>query len=286
MALSVHAGWDFSEIGTFTLVVTDPGGTDTITANSSGISATGYSSTTTTYANVDFSVGVSGYTDFADALELALNGSTVLTGNWSSSGGQITHSKTTGLYTLVRSGSGAWSIDAGTNALARNILGIATSGAISATLNGGNREIVGTREAYYSKIGAIGARSGDTGIFEPDDVAEDAEDDSGASFGISITTAPKYREWLLQFETEAATFKHKAAAGVPWTWEHFFEHCRVDNPFALSDDGQDLACYLRADGAAFRPQIAEADWHAYWHIPFRARVKHQTTSGGYPAGGA
>lgn len=276
MALSVHAGYDFAEIGDFYLEVTDTG-TSQILGDENGITRTNgevgsgddvVQSATTTWCNVDISSIVSGYDDFATILGSALTDDTVLTRTYS-----VSFSKTTGFYTI--SANGSFSITTNTTALARNILGIATSGAVSSSGNA----ITSTRQAYYSKIGAMGARSDDTGQYEPDDLCDDAEDDAGASYGMSVTTPPKYRDWVLAFETEAATFKHKAADTVPWTWEHFFEHVRVDNPFGIMDDGQDAACFMRGNAGSFKPRSVALDWHAYWNIPFGVRVKGNTTAG-------
>lgn len=275
MALFTGWGFDFVHIGTFSLVVTDPGGTSTITGDSNGITRSNgaaadvVESAVTTWCPVSLAAAISAYAAFPTILGTALTNDTQLSGTFT-----VTLDQATGLYTLKRTGNTSWTIDAGTNALARNVLGLATSGAISSASDGaGNHQIVSARRPYYVILGTRGGRSDLEGPEEPDDISEEAEDDAGEHYGISVDTAAEYWRWVIAAEPEAATRKSKATASVPWTWQHAIQHARNIYPFGLIDSSESIACYLLKESAPFRGERLWPNFEATWNIPMSVRVK-------------
>ena len=254
MTLRIHAGWDFAQIGSGIFGFDDSGAGAVIT----------YATGTYCHIGINSVMGGTSYDDFATQLQTALNAHAGLDGTWT-----VAFSTSTLKYSITCDENAT--ITASTNALACQILGIPIASLpISLTAN---VAYVSDYQVYYSLMGAQGCRSNDSGIYEPRDVAVDAEDDAGSHYGIAITTAPQYLDFVVPMEAKAATYTRSAVTAVPWTYEHFWKHCRVSEPFAVVDDADSLVLYLRASGASFVPRRQVADWDGAWNLNFATRYK-------------
>jgi hypothetical protein len=243
MTLRISAGWDFAKatVGSFSMTITGSSG-----------AAFAVNVTSGTYAHETMSPVVT-YTAFAVALQTAINAAATA-GTYT-----VTYSSSTQAYTVTRD---TGTFTATLNTVARRVLGRDADwsvGAISQTSN--NRP-------YYVLVGALGARSEVSDDYEPDGIVEAEESDSGEVYAISRTTAPVYHDWIVQFESKAATFERNAASGVPWTWQHFVKHVRSEEPFLVVDDLGTSVHKLRPESARFKPTRQSPDYDNHWHIPF------------------
>jgi hypothetical protein len=248
MALYLYAGFD-TNATTMSVVVAGPAsGTATV--------ATG------TYCNVSLSgvTSLSGtYTGFAAAVQTALQ---VVSGGFS-----CTFSTTTHAFTIAHASnfSLTWTGTGGTNL--RRALGF------TATLSGTN-SYTSTVRPYYVIVPGITARSQVTDVYEPDDIVEEAVSEGGDAYGVAKDTSELWSDWVQPFETKEAVMQRSATAAVPWTWEHFFKHCRMTHPFLVHDAGTNTAHRLRADAAAFNNKVrtrVATDWDNYWSVNLMTR---------------
>lgn len=249
MTLRIYAGWDFARIGQADLVVTDSGGTDTLSWASGS------------YCHMDLS-GVyasSLFEDFASWVSSALNSSGTLNGSYS-----VSFDSDTLLYTITC--DEAFVITASTNQLATEILGFYSLPTSSATSH------VSDTQANYAIKGIRGGRQDDK-PYEPDDIADEGEATDGLHYGFADLTPPKYRDWVIPMETLEKTRKEEVTGTELWSWEHLYEHCRNINPFLLIDGAGSHVYYLRGKHAGFNPQRVRANYDGLWHIPFRCRVR-------------
>jgi hypothetical protein len=243
MTLRISAGWDFAKalVGSFSMTITGSSG-----------AAFAVNVTSGTYAH-ETMAPVNAYTGFAAALQTAINAAATA-GTYT-----VSYNSTTQVYTITRD---TGTFTATLNTVARRVLGRDSDwsvGAISQTSN---------IRPYYVVLGAMGARSMVKLDHEPDGIVEAQESDSGEVYSVTRTTAPTYDEWTIEYESKAATFSHAAAAGVPWTWEHFIKHCRSEEPFKVVDDLGSSVHKMRAEAARFKPTRVKQDYDNHWHIPF------------------
>lgn len=251
MAWTLYSGWDFAKISTsFQLAFTD-----------SAARLVTFTSGTYCHRDLQTVTGSGAYDDFATALQTAMNAA--------SSGYTVTFSTSTFFYTISK--ASAFTIDAtngsgSTSVTAKNVLGFNSLPTGSATSQ------VSQIRPYYVISGALGAASDQSGDYEPDGIAAAGEATDGSHYGISRDEAPVFSDYTINFEPDTATFSRKAAASVPWTWQHFFAHNRSDQPFLASDGTDNTVHTLRADGASFRPIRVSPDWDSYFHIPIKTYV--------------
>ncbi len=242
MTWTAYAGLDFAEVGSFSLVFTDSGGPHTATISSG------------TYAHQAITATLeTSYALLSTAIQNAMNAV--------SSGYTVSFSTTTLLYTISRSSSFT-SVDSGTNTVARNVLGTGGTFPVNAVANA----ITFSLRPYYvirSEQGGAGDTSGD---YEPDGTVLVAYADSAASKGIARYETPIHNDFTLPFEKDEAIWAHRAAAAVPWTWEHFFEHVRGSHNFLAVDGTYSTSHKLRAEGAHLRPIRIREDWDEYLHV--------------------
>ncbi len=264
MVMSLHAGWDFASIGTFTLICRDSSGDADVTITfSSG-----------TYAHIDIDDVVSGtdtgYLCFATALKTALDAS-ALTGTYT-----VTFSAATCKYTINATTTLSWQIRSNSNALALSILGMDASNH-TGNVNG---YIYSDNEVAYSLLAASEGRSNDTDVYEPDGVVEDAEADDGTHYATSRYTAPKYRDFEFLFNSKVSTFKSSETTAKPFSFERFQEHARGQVPIGIWDTitTTGIVGYQRAQGTSFRPQRQIPNNDLYWGWPIRIRQVGTTTS--------
>lgn len=260
MPVSVHAGWDFEKIGSFSITITDAGGTTAIEFSSG------------TYANIDIDdvIGATdtGYLPFAAQLQTSINLYVPFTGVFT-----VTYSATTNKYTI--SSTAAFTItgtSSGTT-LAAKILGL--TGDVSSTTSK-----TSDRQVYYSVLSASNGFSNDTDVYEPDGIVEVAEADDGTHYATSRATSPKYRNFELQNNSKATTLKASETSTLPYSMERLYEHTRAQYPIGFWDSARTagIVAYQRADGASHRPQRVIPNSDLYWTWPFRLRYLGTITS--------
>lgn len=247
MTHRIESGWDIARVGTHTLSVTGNLGTQTV------------SITTGTYCHTDLTsvLGTGNYDDFAGALKAALDASGAASGaftvTWSTSLLTYTISNAAN-FTLTYSNTDAGNRMADALGFTRNT----TTASATSTAS--------TRRPYYVIDGAMGARSSWTRNYEGDDVTSQAEAEDGSTFTMARSVAPQYEDWTVPFEELEAVFSAKAVTAVPWTWQHFFEHSRGIEPFAVFDDDGNSVHVLRGRGTSFKPARVQQDWDELWNV--------------------
>lgn len=252
MPLRYHAGFDVAKLGAFSVVV-------------GGIASGTASLPSATYCHVALSsvLGAGEYTQLAAAVQTALrtvHPNFVCTFNTSTL--RYTISNPSGNFTLT------WSGDAG--ARLRAALGFA--GNVTSTSSA-----TGTVTPHYVIDAKIEGRSMDSDVYEPADIVEESVADGGSSFAVSKETVELWRDWQQAMETLESTMSRRAASAAPWTWQHFFRHCRGDQPFLVAGDtpGKTGAIYkLRAQGASFSDLVRRrvtSDYDGLWNIQFYTR---------------
>lgn len=246
MALYYASGVDTADVGTFAVVVGGvASGTATVTAG--------------TYCHISINSVASGYTALAAAVQTALQ---VVSGGFSCSFSTSTYAYTishASSFTLTFSG------DAGTNL--RRALGF--SGNVASTTSA-----TSDVRPYYLMVPAIAGRTEFSDVYEPDDLAEEAVSDGGDAFIIAKDTTELWCDWVQQMESKAATLSRSAASSAPWTWEHFFKHCRGKEPFLVVDGSASNVYQLRADGAGFNSRVRSrvvSDFDDLWSLRFFTR---------------
>lgn len=235
MALTIYAGLDTEEFTTaFSLAFTDAGG-----AHTSTIAAGTYC--WETLATVYIVDGVGLYTSLTAAIQAGMNAV--------SSGYTVSLSSSTHLVTISRS-AGFTSVDSGTNATARNMLGTGSNFPIAAIANA----VTFSARPYYLFAGTLGAISDPTGDYQPESLTDDEEADDGWGAGLERSTPPLWSDFWLRAEPKEAAWKHLAAPGspTPWTLQHFFDHVGIQHPFLVKDGTLNTVHEMRGDGRSFR----------------------------------
>lgn len=239
----------------FTMTGTDDGGAFSV------------SMTTGTYNHYDISSIVTGYTEFADALETALNAASA-SGTYT-----VSFSLTTG-YTIAYSGA-LLSLDltgsTGQTNMAK-VLGFSGD-------RSGATTYASQVRPYYFILPAMPGRSDMSDQYEPDEVVFESTADDGTRRQIAVDTAEIFSDWMQMAEIETAPtafaagtppFTRQATSAVPWTYQHAWRHARTGyHPFFVGDTGVGNAVHiLRAEGGAFKPvRMASKDF-GLWNIPF------------------
>ena len=181
----------------------------------------------------------------------------------------VTYDDETERVTIAASGGGVSAVSI-TPTAGGGLIGLtgAMSGALSHTCQ---------RAPDYAIAGASGFWGSEwTGEYEGgDDVAYDVEAHDGTPGGAAKEDAPIYLDFDLPLEPVArvGNMPREIASSAPWTWRHFWKHCRNVNPFVMRDDaGTKYALMLRAEGARFRPRALGQGYVARWDLDFRTRV--------------
>lgn len=259
MALRYEWSWDFAQIGPAAVRVTDDGGTFDVRLS------LGH------YCHTNISSVASGVTDFATALQTALNAGT-------SSGTYAVQWFSP--YNLQYDGTSFalnfTAVTAAEGLLMRRILGF------SANVSG-LTEYDGDVRPYYLILPSIQGRSQMSDEYEPTDIMAEAVADDGSVYQVARDTTEIHSDWAQQAETETGpasafadgtlAFKRHATAAAPWTYQHAFEHHRAGNhPFLVIDGSEQAVHRLRADGSSFMPQRFAGVDQPHWSIPFRTRL--------------
>ena len=238
------AGFDLSDVGAWTLTVDDNGGGSPTEYDEDDLSST-------LAAHIAIA-STPAYSSLTSMLNTALSSEPV----------SVSFSTATYRYTITYTGGGS-GFDLTFSQAAADSMGFST------LVHTNQTSITSDQVPYYLIETQVDGRSAYSRDFEPDGIASQAISDDGTSiFGLARTASPKFLDWRQQFETLESTFKAEATT-VPWTWEHFFEHARTVHPIQVVDGYDDMECWLRADGATFRPEPQTPDYDSQWHIPFR-----------------
>jgi hypothetical protein len=246
MSLYINAGWSTA------------GSAQAMTATVAGNAAT-IASGTYAHATMSSVMGGTNYSAFAAAVKTSFDAA-------ASSTFTVTWSSTTYLYTISRATNFTLAFSSASDLRLRAALGF------TGNKSGANSYTSDVRP-YYIIVPQEAARSASLPfVYEPDGIVEEAVSDGGTPYGVARMTDELLADWTHTFETKASTYTRYAASSAPWTWQDFFRHCRGQRPFAVYESALYNAVYkLRADGASFVPQPAEADYDAWWTIPIRAR---------------
>lgn len=262
MSTKIYAGWEFGAasdsfgtIGPGSLVIEEdsPNVSDTFALSSSK------------YSHVDISSVESDYQVFPTVLATLLNASGTLNNTYS-----VSFSTTTGRYTISRStGSASFRVTGATTANMQNILGIASTPTSYGT------SVTGDNRAYYAILIDEDARADDVEDYQESGTSEVFEADDGTRATRQRTSLSTRKEFSINWQPKAAVLTREAASTEPWTWERFFKHVKVKEPFVLVDslEANGLVMRLRPDGDAFQPQRVQADWTEYFSMRFSVFVE-------------
>lgn len=101
-------------------------------------------------------------------------------------------------------------------------------------------------------------------------------DDNSAGFGVSRYVARVRRDWVQQFETKELSFRDFAATAAPWTFQHLYQYCRGERPFAIATvtrgSTDDDVAFFSLNRVAWKPTRDSAGNDAQFHIPFECVV--------------
>lgn len=262
--MTIEAGWDFDEIGSLGIFVTEQPSAATYLI----------SVTTGTYCHTDLTtvLGTLNYDDLAAQLQGLLTAAQVNITTWT-----VVWNATTMAYTFTASGGAQTSVDLTFDASGGNTLGRQITG-FSANQTGALTYASDVRPYYVASV-RVGAASYGTGPreFEPAGIAEGAEADDGSQFAVSRTTAPSYRDFSITTETEAATRIRSAPDGttpgdVPWTWQHLWQHARADEPLLIADGVESAVAFMRPSFATFKPRATFANFHDRFDMDFGVTI--------------
>ena len=213
-----------------------------------------------------YEVGV--YSDFASQVNAALFAAGVTaTVSYLSTG------LSAGRYRIT-AGASSLNITAGVDeagaehARMGQVLGFSTSpGVISA-----GASVTGDITPYFSIETEMGGKTDASDRYEGGK-SEAMEAEDGTPYGVSSTSAPVYNDWTVAFEPRAAVFAASADSSAPWTWEHFYQHCRVVHPFAVTDDfGEGVGVHqLMPNSDRLKPKRVNANWRARHDLAFKTR---------------
>jgi len=209
-------------------------------------------------------------TTFAAALETAAIAGMVLNSWTSAALFSLVFNATTARYTFTYSPA-VFSVTF-SSAVTRNMLGF------SALVKSGATTYTGDKTPLFCINSTLTNVSWESDIYEPDGIGNHVIDDSGHGYGLSRAEAPKYKDWIQEYETKLKT--HRVLGGQPdgtpdpTTHEHLYEYCRGEKPFILY--GVDRAgeyhvaevYSLRQDGISFKPTRATPGDNTRFHIAY------------------
>ena len=213
--------------------------------------------------------GASEYTALEDAINAALTTAGVTSINVAY---QSTGSGNDGYYRINRVSGfpnvvvGADEEDAA-HARMGQVLGFQSSPGVLA----GNP--LGDALPYFTILSEMGGKSADSDDYEAASYSEDSEAEDGSAYGISTTGRAIYADWTCRMEPREVVFEREAMSAVPWTWQHFYQHCAVVHPFLVSDDfGDETVHKLRAGEDRFKPAHVQPDWRDLFDLSVKTRV--------------
>lgn len=143
----------------------------------------------------------------------------------------------------------------------------------SAGVHSGSASHTSDNTCKYAVLSSLDNISNVSDEYEAQEVGSLAISDGGTPFGMARSVPIISLDWKQPYNTHEITHTRKAVSTTLWTFQDLFEHCRTVYPLVACTE--DLytsyypVCYLREDGANFRPERAIPDYDGYWHIPFR-----------------
>ncbi len=222
--------------------------------------------TTGLFCHLDLGSVIPGaYSDFATAVTSGLLGSGTTT--------TVTYSTTTARYTVNVGASPitlTFGVDESDAAHVRmgQVLGFSTApGSLSP-----GAQVEGDIAPFFMIDAAMGGASDATDDYEGG-MSEDAEAEDGTSYSVAPTSAPVKSDFTVPFEPRAAVYIRSAVAATPWTWQHFYQHCRAVHPFAVTDDFTDVTVHkLMAKSDRFKPKRVVRDYRELHDLVLKTRV--------------
>lgn len=242
--LSIEAGMVFDDLGELGILIDEDGGGDQDAGITTG---SFFHKADATSATGPHPSAVSDFSDLETAIFDAWDGFTSGTPT-------VTFDRSAGAWTL--SATGLTTLDITLNTLAQQVLGF-SSGTLTGALS-----YTSTRTPYYWIDTVMGCRTDSSLPYDGGpDPAADTYGHDGTPGGVSKDGTSKWWDWACSLEGYQAIWKIHATAATPWTWEHFFEHCRNEYPFAVFDGTDTWFHYLRAEGSKFKPLKLAADYY-------------------------
>lgn len=199
---------------------------------------------------------------FALALQKALRDEATAESWTNASSITVTHSTTTGFYTISIAAAAynvalAFSLTVG-----RQLLSFASLTSASASSH------TGTIVPSYAISATLPSVSMDTPNYEPRGIANHVETDLGTGGGTSRSVSPLYRRFRQEYETKEKTRREFAASTHPWTFQHMREWCRGQYAFMIIDGfgaGTNEVFSFRTDSTSFDSQRhGEGNDAQYW----------------------
>lgn len=263
MTLRLEAGWDLDKVGNFGVKVTE----------ATGPLAFQVTMTTGQLCHTALTSVLVNYKAFSNQLKAALDAASVASGNSWTYTVSRTVSDTAHYYTVsAAEGNTALEFSLATVAAdgtrMRQALGF-TGDSASAASHSSSAQA----RPYYAVLSAGLAKSRVSDDYEPDEIAQGDWSTGGSHYTVSASSGIVFHDFDVLFEAKAAVFKRSAAASVPWTYQHLWEHCRGDEPILAVDDTESTVHYLRPEGASFRPERAVSDWDGAWSLALRTYVE-------------
>ena len=263
MALRYEWCWDIAVIGALAVKVTDDGAAFEVRLTSG------------TYCHTDISTVDADFTDFAAALQSALQAGTAGAGTYA-----VTWNGTTGYTIAYTAGNITLSFTTVTTAaegtLMRQILGY------SGNKSGAASHASDVRP-YYLIIPAIQGRTEMSDEYETGEMMRESSADDGTTYQISRDSSEIWSDWTQAAETETAPssyssagtfiYKRLGTSAAPWTYQHAWEHMReAKHPFLVLDGSESAVHQIRADGASFHPTRFAGTDLPHWSVPFKTRL--------------
>lgn len=262
MALVFEAAFDLAEVGALELAVVETGGSTFNVDLDTG----------EFFLTVDGSALVDGdyFEDIVSPIGSLLAALKTALEAGGAAAYAVTYDDETERVTIAASGGGVTAVSITPSGAAATLIGLtsALSGALSHTCQ---------IAPSYTIAAASGHEGpGWTGEYEGgDDVAYDVEAHDGRPGGAAKEDAPTYLDFDLPLEPveRVGNMRGHVDPSAPWTWAHFWKHCRNVNPFCIRNEtGLTYALMLRAEGARFRPRALGQGYVARWDLDFQTRV--------------
>lgn len=245
---SIHAVFDFAEIGSFAPIFTDSGGAATIT----------YTDGKNTHYPISSVLAT--VNDFALRLQTTLNANATLAGTYT-----VTFSATTCKYTIAANQT--FAIDIDPSGVSGRVLGFTSDKSGAATYTS---DVV----PYYSRLLTVPGVSNVSDEYEAAGHSEDAYTANGDHYGVTFGTFPKFYDFTVTMEPLAAVHDYAAVSSAPWTLKHFWQHVRNRQSFLLVvPPNVGTVHRLRADAARFTPQRVVADYNDLWNLQFQTVLR-------------
>lgn len=284
MTMYVLPGFDFRRTAIACIYVTEATGPLSfgVIVDSAGFQRTNSSGTVTGVSDADTQwchedlesiMGTGKYDDFRGGLAAALTAGSAAHGNtltylvsWSRANQRYTLTTISGSFALsFTTVAGVLTAAGGTHM--RRILGFSGDSASAASHEG-------TIRPYYSIVPAAALLSQVTRPRAMRGLISGMVTANGSHYAVAPTTVRRIAEASCRFESAAAAtiaaagtpvFTTDITSGVPWSWEHFFDHVSAIEPFRVDDGTHDWVMTLQPESAHFDPTRDQPDYDM-WHI--------------------